>query len=634
MLRITSVLLVLTAPSIALASNDNQSTIETIVVTASAGKGMRLLEAPASVSIVNIQEESKFQFNTDIGDLIADVPGVSISTQANGSRGVRIRGLSNDYTQVLLNGQRSYTREALWRGSDNALSQTPSVAIDNIEVIRGPMSTLYGADTMGGVVNVITRKHSGSPEGALSIEGQYNEGDAGGNGQIFGLYYSTPINDVFSYTVYSNYLDVAESFYLHDPGSTKRRKQVNYNFVNTFDLTLNNTNLIQLDVQLSNEDQSGTAMYRGRSFEQERKMQRYNVKYEHLGVYTDIEANLHYSDFNVKYDVTSSDIREENYDADIKAVMPIGQNNLSIGAESRKGQISNIGIVGGSASRTSSAAYIEADVEVSSDTKLTFGARYDHDSLFKGEFTYRGYLNHTLSDKWSIKAGFGTAFKAPTMAQISDSYTAPASGPQCPPKPQACYVYGNPDLKAETGTFSELGAYYNVANSNANITAFYNRIDDIMQQAYRPNSSDGYFAYVNIDKVTLRGLEFYVDHQFESVGFDMAYTYLDAKDGTTGERLVGTSEHEVSAKINWFTTNSTDMFARLHYRSEVRAELGQNELADAYTTLDLGIRYLHSDDIDIKLGVNNITNEDISSPKTYSEVIQGRTFYAGLNYQF
>lgn len=600
------------------------TTVETIVVTANAGQGIALIDAPATISVIDVQEQSQYQMNADIGDLIADIPGVNVSSQANGSRAVRIRGLSNDYTQVLLNGQRNYSREALWRGSDNALSITPSVAVESIEVIRGPMSTLYGADTMGGVVNVITRKNSGNPEGSFSAEGQRHQGDKGGNGQIYGLYYSMPINDAISYTVYGSYLDIKESFYPQATDFTKRRAQENYNLVNTFDFAINDTHSLSLEAQLSNEQQLGSAMWGGRRFEQERKMQRYNLGYGYHNYDVSVEANLHYSDFDVAYDVASSDIREKNYGVDGKTVIALGQHDLAIGAESRKAEVENDRFSGGLANRTTSAGFIETDLEVAQNTRLILGARYDHDSLFDGELTYRGYLNHHFTNSWSMKAGVGTAFKAPTMAQISPSYTAPGCGGKC-------VVYGNPDLKAETGTFSELGAYFNHHATSANITVFYNHVDNIIQQV---RQSSGDFTFVNVDKAALKGLELYAQHQFDHVGFDISYTYLDAKDDISGERLVGTSKHEATVKTTWFMTDSTDLFARLHYRSEVRGELGNNDIAGVYTTLDLGLRYRHNNDIDIKFGINNLTDKDISSPETYTEVIQGRTVYAGLTYQF
>ncbi|MGL5389933.1 MAG: TonB-dependent receptor domain-containing protein, partial [Shewanella sp.] len=132
----------------------------------------------------------------------------------------------------------------------------------------------------------------------------------------------------------------------------------------------------------------------------------------------------------------------------------------------------------------------------------------------------------------------------------------------------------------------------------------------------------------------LKGLEFSAEHQWEHIGLNASYTYLDAHDDTTGMRLIGTSEHEASLKATWFASHAMNVFTRLHYRSEVRGELGENDLSDPYTTLDLGMNYNLDNGLEWKLGVTNLMNKDISSPETYTEVIQGRTFYTGVTYSF
>ncbi|GAA3896398.1 hypothetical protein GCM10022228_04000 [Halomonas cibimaris] len=495
--------------------------LEEMVITASAGLKTTRLEAPATVTVIDAQEQSKYQMAADVGELIADAPGVNVSSQSNGSRGVRIRGMSNEYTQVLLNGRRSYTKEALWRGSDNALSLTPSIAIDSIEVIRGPMSTLYGADTMGGVVNVKTRKHSGVAEGAVSVEGQHNQGDENGNGQVYGVYYSAPATESLSYTVYGNYLDVDESFYDDHPDATKHRSQENYNLVNRFDVALDEQNSLDLEIQLSEENQTGTSLFRGRSYEQERALNRYTLGYGYQSATAEADAHVYYSDFDVDYDTPASDITETDYGSDAQAVFFIEDHTVTVGAEARNAEIENTRIAGGSTDRTSSAAFVETTLALADTTKLTLGGRFDHDTLFDDEYTYRGYLTQSLTDSWSLKAGASTAFKAPTMAQISPSYSAPGCAGRCS-------VNGNPDLNAETGTFSELGAYYANGATSASATLFYNEVDDIIRMATNPSPTNDDVSFINVDEATLKGVELSVKQQFAKMDLDLSYTYLDA----------------------------------------------------------------------------------------------------------
>lgn len=134
-----------------------------------------------------------------------------------------------------------------------------------------------------------------------------------------------------------------------------------------------------------------------------------------------------------------------------------------------------------------------------------------------------------------------------------------------------------------------------------------------------------------MDHATLQGVELAVQHQFERVDVDFSYTYLDAEDNH-GDDLNGVSRHEASLKTNWLASAVMDVFTRVKYRSKVKGELGDNDVFDAYAMLDLGMRYSLPRDLDFKLGLNNVTDRAISSPDTYGEVLQGRTYYAGLNY--
>lgn len=84
-----------------------------------------------------------------------------------------MRGMPSDYTLVLIDGRRQIN---VGNVTPNGFDETsnsfmpPVAAIERIEVIRGPMSTLYGSDAMGGVVNIITRKPAKKWMGALTLE--------------------------------------------------------------------------------------------------------------------------------------------------------------------------------------------------------------------------------------------------------------------------------------------------------------------------------------------------------------------------------------------------------------------------------------------------------------------------------
>lgn len=88
------------------------------------------------------------------------MPGVQLTNEGDNRKGVSIRGLDSSYTLILVDGKRVNSRNAVFRHNDFDLNWIPVDSIERIEVVRGPMSSLYGSDALGGVVNIITKNRS------------------------------------------------------------------------------------------------------------------------------------------------------------------------------------------------------------------------------------------------------------------------------------------------------------------------------------------------------------------------------------------------------------------------------------------------------------------------------------------
>ncbi len=159
---------------------------ETMVVTASATE-QNLKDAPASISVIT-QEELQRKPVQNLKDVLRDVPGVQLTSEGDNRKGVSLRGLDSSYTLILIDGKRVSSRAAVFRHNDFDLNWIPVEAIERIEVVRGPMSSLYGSDALGGVVNIITRKVGKEWGGSLSLDTTIQEhrdrGDTN-SGQFF-----------------------------------------------------------------------------------------------------------------------------------------------------------------------------------------------------------------------------------------------------------------------------------------------------------------------------------------------------------------------------------------------------------------------------------------------------------------
>lgn len=149
----------------------NNSTLEDVTVTTASGYEQIIKQAPASISVITAKDLEKKKFNS-LHDIVNDIPGVNVIGGGIGS-GISIRGMEKGYTLILVDGKRVRSETGNPRELNNedldANFIPPLSAIERIEVIRGPMSSLYGSDAMGGVINIITKKTPNKWSGSIEF---------------------------------------------------------------------------------------------------------------------------------------------------------------------------------------------------------------------------------------------------------------------------------------------------------------------------------------------------------------------------------------------------------------------------------------------------------------------------------
>ena len=153
------------------ASANDQVNMDSVVVTA-AGFEQKLTDAPASISVIT-EEQLRSRPYTTLLDAVKDLEGVDVgeTRDKTGQGSISMRGMGSDYTLVLINGRRQNNHGDIYPNNfgGNQFNHIPPLdAIERIEVIRGPASTLYGADAMGGVINVITKRNADQWAGSIT----------------------------------------------------------------------------------------------------------------------------------------------------------------------------------------------------------------------------------------------------------------------------------------------------------------------------------------------------------------------------------------------------------------------------------------------------------------------------------
>ena len=195
---------------------DTDRVIDQVVVTAS-GFEQKITDAPASISVIDHEELARKPY-ASLVDALRGVEGIDVALEApdkNGMGSISMRGMPSEYTLVLIDGRRQSNVCSLYPnnfGGGQFSYLPPLDAVERIEVVRGPMSTLYGSDAMGGVVNIITRKISNDWRAAFTYGGTLQQESEFGNDSSADLYINSPlIEDKLGVTVRGSYYDRDES---------------------------------------------------------------------------------------------------------------------------------------------------------------------------------------------------------------------------------------------------------------------------------------------------------------------------------------------------------------------------------------------------------------------------------------
>jgi outer membrane receptor for ferrienterochelin and colicins len=180
----------------AFAADDSSSSPSNDIVVTAAGFEQKITDAPASISVITAEELEGRPYVTLL-DAVRYLEGVDIgeTRDKTGQGTISLRGMGADYTLILINGRRQNNNGDIYPNSfgGNQFNHIPPRdAIERIEVIRGPASTLYGADAMGGVINIITKRNLDRWNGSLTASRTFESSDYG-NDSTADVYLNGPL---------------------------------------------------------------------------------------------------------------------------------------------------------------------------------------------------------------------------------------------------------------------------------------------------------------------------------------------------------------------------------------------------------------------------------------------------------
>lgn len=623
--------------------------LEDMVVTAS-GFDQQVVDAPASISVIT-REDIEKRFYTDITDALRDVPGVIITGGGGGDGGadISMRGMPSQYTLILVDGRPMSTRESRPNGSAGFEQDwlPPLQAIERIEVVRGPMSTLYGSDAIGGVINVITRKVDKQWSGNLQLDTVVQEDSASGNSHQANFYASGPvIENLLGLTVYGRAFhrdedDIINGYEDKDLGSLTARLTLTPNAKHDFSLEAGKTSEERESLMGKSAASEGCRGGCTDSFDE--------FTYEHVALSHTGHWAIGTSETFIQReeaDNKSRDMQISNTTAKSSLVMPLGDHMVTIGAsfeeeelnDSTSNQLSDQDRIRNS----SLALFAEDEWWLTDDWSVTGGVRVDDDENYGSQVSPRLYSIWHMTPTWTLKGGVSTGYRAPSLREITPGWGQSSRGGD---------VYGNPDLEPETSLNKELGLLYNAANGfSASATLFHNDFEDKITRVACPASicPGGPNSYgsdpttrINVDEAVTQGIELSLSSPIgESLELGASYTYTDSEQKSgeyEGEPLTQLPKHQISATLDWDVNDKLSQWTRVTYRGkESNPTTGPSSstiTAPSYTFVDTGVGYQLTNNAQVKVGIYNLFDEDITYDE-YGYVDDGRRYWLGLNVAF
>ena len=615
-------------------------TLETLVLSASL-KEQDVQKAPASISVIT-SEAIERSAALSVADVLQKEAGVY--NYNTGQDKIIIRGMqdtSGSYTLILLNGKRMSSSGAMWRGNDFDWSAIPLNSIKRIEVIRGPMSSLYGSDAMGGVINIITKKAKPG-EITGSVFGQFNRADSGdGKNQFrYGFNLNTGITDQLSLRLtgdaYQRDAWYRDGTTANDGAYFVEKDTKNINGTLTWDI--NDQQEIDVDVNYSKDDRPLTQDHARGS--QEMQMERTNIGLTHRGnwswgkteAYIGKETGEIY-DYDTDYDAPKArNYKQENSIARVFTNFDWWLNNTTLGADYKDQEVTDTAgypSTGGTEQK-SYGVFLQNDTHITNDLTLTLGGRYDDFDNFDGKATGKAYLAYELLDGVVVKGGIGQAYKVPGPYQLDNNYRFISCG-------GSCYITGNSDLKPEESTSYEVSLSVKRPQWNFDVTAFNNNIENLIERVTNKASTDPVnfpYKWDNIAKAKLRGVELAAGYNFnDDFGVKTNATYLDTENKTTGKELNERPEWMWNTSVYWMPVEDYKINVGANYIGTQMLSNGKE--LPSYTTYDLAFSTNLTPSVILDYGIKNITDVDLEDEDTgFNTKLYGRNYFIKATYSF
>jgi len=599
--------------------------LDEIVVTASR-RPERLANTPVPIELIS-RSDIERTGASDLASVLSEQIGIAPTAGHPSGAGVMLQGLAGEHVLVLLDG-----RPLSGRNSDTFdLSRIPTSIIERVEVVKGPQSTLYGSDAMGGVINIITRTPSLNSVRAKVTALAGNQGRRDYSAQLDGEL-GPEVGVVAS---------LGRRSVLIAPGVESPRGAYSHRWDGLGTVRWKPDSALALEASalvVDEQQRWNEGLY---YFATNRQID------GRLGaVWTPgtarIAPRLHVSEFrhlrqrstlaNAPANDSGPEV-QRLVDGEVLFSSPVGGQIVDGGVELRRDEIRSYEVLNRSRVNYSVEPYAQTTLRLGG-LNVVPGMRMSWSEQWGTHWTPRLATLLRPTPKLALRASIGYGFRTPDFKEMYITWVNPIPG-------SSYAVHGNPDLRPERSRNVTASVEWAGQRFYGRVQAFDNHFKNFIESqvigdsipAGSASSLDRFtiYSYDNIDRGRTRGVDLDAGFTIGGVRLDGGYSYLNAVWLTTGEPLLGRPTNfarlGVTAPLPFAIRASvTGLYTG---RAPVsRDGAGNTTYQSSYTRLDARLTRPLPFDLDLIAGADNIFD---AHPTQWPGVAQ-RHVYVGLSW--
>lgn len=609
---------------------EEKFTFDEVVVTATrTAKGMK--DVPSAVQVITRQTMEEQGAQT-LKDVLRYATGIQLSRSSTSPsrEAVSIRGFDSRFSMILIDGKRMASEI----DQNYELDRIPLENIERIEIVRGPVSSLYGTEALGGVINIITKR---SQKQSMTIDAGSGLFSGGHNGKDrYSLAYDS--GEVGKFSVRISGSQVKNDALFKSSGLTFEPYGTRENINAVVDYRLSDSETISYSQGYTKEDTHEYVKPASALLNAWDHVERDEQALSYSKKDSDREIFLRFYRSVMKKSLDQNYVSDQTLFNWVRAKRTVNmyegrftrnlnsRHRLTLGGEYRPETFRGTAVdtkdgyftvihpsgekkKGSTAQLNYLAAYAQDEWEVNDKLLAVMALRYDDSNKFESNLSPKLGLTYKADSNTRIKVNAAQGFRSPTPNQLYQS---------------AAKQRGNPNLKSETSKSYDISIEKDWNKKSGKLTFFNNDVSDMIDLVTISGTDK---QYQNISKASIQGIEAEFNYVLsDRLAWSNSYTYLDAVNDVTQQRLQNRARHMLTSGLSYHDTQG--------FTANLQAQIFDSYLVypggeKSYALWNVAMSQKLSDHHKLRIGIDNIFNK-----KDEDVPLLGTYVYGSIQYSF